>query len=1489
VVFVLKSLLKKAIFALIILNILSFCIPGNTYSMAIDANPLRTQINFDHLTTSNGLSHSTVNSIIQDQYGFMWFGTGDGVDKYDGYSFTHYSSNILNDNSLSNVYINVLYEDSDGYIWIGTNNGLNCYDRKADKFTRFYNIKNDISSLSDNNIFAIHEDSKKNLWIGTNNGLNKYDKKNKRFKQYFQKDDNKNFVKNNCISSVWVDTKDNLWIGTDHGIAYLETSKNKFTRYCSKNHKFSYDNLADDEVNYLFMDKSQNVCIGTQAGLSLLNTKTKKFRSFQHNATNPFSITNDNIVSIIEDNIGKLWIGTEEGGVNILDTKTWKFSNYKHDAFDSDSISSNSIYSIFQDKYGVVWIGTYRAGLNKVKEIQILHYKSNPINQNSLSDNTVHTVYEDKGGLLWIGTESGGLNVFDRKKNTFHYYMHNSSDKNSLCSNAVWSVREDYKGDLWVGTYDGLNRLRKADKNSKTNKFSSFKPLEGLFITSLLEDCNKNLWIATSNDGIFKYDSKLNTFKQYKHNANDKTSIGNDEIWCLYEDNMHNIWIGFEDSGVDILNVNTCKFEHKFDNSNNKKRYIPNLTISIFQDSLNNYWFGTWGNGLFKYNQAKDTFENFSEQYTLLNDVIYGILEDSNHNLWLSTNNGIAKFNQAIGEIDIYDETFGVQNKEFNIGAYCKTKNQEFVFGGINGFNILNPETFKTKSNKPKIVLTNFKILDESVKFDDDVSSITSIPLNYKDDTITFEFASLDYTNASSSNKYKYRLKGFKNEWLATHRNSITYTNLESGNYTFEVRPSDDNGEISTSQLSIKLTISPPPWKSWWAYSLYLLTIFLLIIISIRFYLKRQTRLFENKLHAFADSLTETLNLKEVYKKFFDNFKLIYAYDSGFIVKIVKIGSQQNLSLEYLVVNKQTGISTEKYIDIFYAPINTSMQTCKPILMNDTTRNNAYSKLSKLKNIRSFICIPIIYCGNITGVAVFHSKAPYAFKHNLGFAIAFTSNASISMENARLFNELNISADDVRNLLDNTGQGFLSFNKDLIIHNEYSLECFKIFGCDIKNKYLTELFCADDEQREFFKRTIDEIFSDNISHSKQEIYLTLLPEECITNGKTIQIKYKLIKSSGTKYNTIMMVLTDISERRNLESEMKAEQDTLKMVVKVITHFNDFVEILKEYHTFCDSKLFSIFESDNPLAKMLTEVYLEIHTFKGNFAQLDMLRTSEKLHDFENLLSNISKNINYYTADTLSAILRSYSINLFVDDDLEVLKKILGESTITSNNVINIDVEKLIELEHGIAQLQPNDKSNKLIEEIKLYRCKSMKEILYGYIEYTLKLSEKLEKMINLPKIEGDDIMIEPEKYFSFTRSLVHVFRNAVDHGIEFEDERIVAGKNPFGSILCKVEKHNNTMVISIADDGRGISIDNLRNKSRLNHLLSEEEILKMSDTDILDIIFTPEFSTKNVITEISGRGIGLSAVREEVLKLGGNLKIETKLGEGTTFKFILPL
>lgn len=782
-------------------------------------------IRFRRLPPEDGLSQTTVSSILQDYRGFMWFGTEDGLNRYDGHSYKVYKHNQDDTTSLSYNYIGAIHEDRSGRLWIGTiGGGLNRYVRDKDEFVCYLANPRNPNSLSSNFVYTVLADRAGILWVGTENGLNAFDPKTEKFTQFFADVSKPNSLSHNRVRALCEDSSGALWIATDGGLNRFDPDSRQFVHYLSS--PDAPNSLSDNSVVCVFEDKSGMLWLGTKNGLNKFDPAKNAFTRYMVDSDTPNSLSHKSITVIYEDSKETLWIGTDGGGLSSVDRKTDTFTHHQSSAFDLRSLNGNHIYSIFEDRSGVLWVGTAR-GLNQydMAAKKFFHAETDINNPGSLSGNTVRTIYEERDGIYWIGTHGGGLNRLDRNKNIYLHYKHDPNNPFSLSSNEVRVVLTDRLGALWVGTESGLNRF-----DHKTERFIRYvnNPQDSLSLSSdyvrdIYEDRFGQVWIGT-DDGLNRFQREQDNFTRFVHDSAAPKSLSDNYIYAIAEDHLGELWIGTIYGLNRFVRENGSFVSYHADHA--RPGALNNQEILfIYEDKTGFLWIGTAG-GLNKFDRVTQKFTHYTESDGLPTDLVYDILEDDHGNLWLSTVRGLSRFNPQTETFRNYDVTDGLQSNEFNLGAACKNKAGEMFFGSINGFNIFHPDSIQDNHYIPPIVITDFQIFNKSVPvakpgeanaiLSKSITEASEIILSYKDRVISFEFAALHFS-APAKHKYAYIMQGFEENWNKVgNRGFATYTNLPSGKYTFKVKGANSDGIWNEEGISLKVTVLPPFWHTWW-------------------------------------------------------------------------------------------------------------------------------------------------------------------------------------------------------------------------------------------------------------------------------------------------------------------------------------------------------------------------------------------------------------------------------------------------------------------------------------------------------------------------------------------------------------------------------------------------------------------------------------------------------------------------------------------------
>ena len=787
---------------------------------------------------------------------------------------------------------------------------LNRFDRATEKFHRiniprddvtdipwiedFYSYPIFLSRNNSNTITSIAQDGDGNIWLGTwSEGLIKYNKTSGEFKRYLYDAEDNRSLSYNRVKHVYFDKSDDLWVATfGGGLNYANRKeRNKFDEDLEflrfKNSLMNDFSLSDDRITSVCEDKFGNVWIATYGGgLNCLHESEREnisgdaeFRHYREGEDN--SVNNDIILTMVEDD-KHLWIATFGGGLNTFDFASKKFSAYTHDPLDDNSIIDDNILSLCKDKSGIIWIGTLLGkGIsllqkNLVKFGKISHQVSN---KNSLTNNVVWAIHKDDENFLWVGTYHGGLNRIDLNTNEYKSFKYDPEDEFSLSDNHIRSIGEDSLGNLWIGTYSGgLNLFDK--KNEKffrfRNEILDLNSLSANQVQALHIDSDSTIWVGTFGGGLNKVNitnkrDLINIkFKAYLNDPEDSTTLSDDRVYAIFEDNEGILWIGTYGGGLNRFDKNTGEFFAYKNDPDDPTSISENKIIAIAEDENFNLWIGTYGGGVNRFNREENNFTRVMDIGGVETDVVYGILIDDKNNLWMSSDNGIIKFNPQSFTSNQYDIKDGVQSMEFSGGAFFKSKDGEMFFGGVNGLNYFYPDSIKDNMYIPPIVISSFKIFNQLVP-----GEKKEITLSHEENFFSFEFAALDYTNPEG-NHYAYKLSGLDKSWhyVNSDRRIANYTNLEAGEYNFQVIGSNDDGIWNTKGASINIKILPPYYKTWWFILLtgvFLISLFAFVITqrvkSLLAIEKLKSRLAADLHDNVGSGLTEISILSELIAK----------------------------------------------------------------------------------------------------------------------------------------------------------------------------------------------------------------------------------------------------------------------------------------------------------------------------------------------------------------------------------------------------------------------------------------------------------------------------------------------------------------------------------------------------------------------------------------------------------------------------------------------
>jgi len=774
----------------------------------------RRNITFNRFSIENGLSHNTVTSIIQDRTGFLWIGTQDGLNVYDGYGFKVFRHDPDDPSSLAGNFILSLHEDREGRIWIGTyKSGLNMFDPATGRFTRYIHDPEDTTSIAVNDVGPIYEDEDGHLWIALREGLDLFDPETGRFSHYSHDPDNDASLGNNTVYCTYRDSFGLFWVGTKNGLNLFERDSGTFTHI----HVDPSDatQLSNGAIHCIYEDKRGMLWFGTEGGLNRYDRPAGTFTSYRYDPSDRSSISDDIVLSLCEDETGAFWVGTSNG-LDIMDRENGTFEHHRHDPINERSIGSDWVKVILQDRIGIFWIGTSNGVSKYVPGKAIFnHHRHNPLHDDGLNCNHIRAFAEDASGYIWICTDFGGVNRYDPSSDNFDYFRHDPDDPKSLPTEWLETIHIDRKNNVWVGTGEGLCLFDRETKafHSYRHDPGDPKSLTGNWILDIYEDSRDNLWVCTGS-GLNRFDAGEKNFNRYYHDPDDSSTLSNPTVRNVLEDSDGTLWVS-TDMGLNRYDTATDSFERIRSKGEHSPDVGDRKINCMHEDSADALWLGT-DIGLCRFDRKTHSCELLSMKNGLPNDTVNGILEDDTGRLWVSTNGGIAVLDTVSGLVKVYDSGDGLQSNQFSRGACLKASTGEFYFGGVNGFNRFFPGDIVDNTNVPPVIIESFRILGEEADLHMSFTGTGSIRLNHHENYVTFEYAALDFTSPEK-NRYAYILEGLDRQWNeAGTRRYASYSGLPPGNYVFHVKGSNNDGVWNNQGASMAVTVLPPFWGTIW-------------------------------------------------------------------------------------------------------------------------------------------------------------------------------------------------------------------------------------------------------------------------------------------------------------------------------------------------------------------------------------------------------------------------------------------------------------------------------------------------------------------------------------------------------------------------------------------------------------------------------------------------------------------------------------------------
>lgn len=786
---------------------------------------LNRNIVFQRMSVEQGLSQPNVYAIAQDRTGFIWIATADGLNRYDGSTFKIFRRIPSDKTSLSDDFVMKLFLDSKGRLWVGTRDGgVNLYNDAQATFQQFKHYPESATSLSHNHITAFAEDRTSRLWVGTEDGLNLYDAQKGIFLR---------FLAGTNITALVGDPNGMMWIGTTEGLLLWNPTTASIVQTFRHN-PLDASSLSGDDILCLLQEADRTLWIGTNAhGLNRLKAQARAVERFTEDSKSKHGLATSSIQALGSDSDGNVWVGTQGGGAFLFDKARNFFFNYHYEGANMRSLGGNIVNAFFQDRTGAFWIGTFGNGVSICSQTSraFRSYICDVNNPSDIAANGVYSICEDRCGTLWLGTEDG-LARINRATGAVERFPRLSqpitkTDKDFIFIRCVHEARD---GMLWIGTERGLFSL-----NTETMRFTRYSEDEESLsntlpasiraaynrIFTITESSSGELWLGTLGAGVRRFDPKTRT--NTGHWTTYNSGLSQNTIRVIREDKQGRMWFGTRGGGVCRVHPseasNKAAWKVYLHDEMNPKSLGHNGIFSLLIDHNGALWVGTQGGGLSKFDEVSGTFSTWKEEQGLSNNVVYGILEDSHGTLWLSTHQGLSRFtpnSSMFTKFKHYDWRDGLQNNEFNAGAYAYGRDGRLYFGGIQGVNEFYADSIRENPFVPPVVITSFKRFGEEVRLERDISMLDTLYISYKDNFFSFDFSALSFVQ-SDKNRFKYMLENFDAKWIqAGARHEVRYTNLGGGEYVFRVKASNNDGVWNTEGRSLRIIVVPPFWERWW-------------------------------------------------------------------------------------------------------------------------------------------------------------------------------------------------------------------------------------------------------------------------------------------------------------------------------------------------------------------------------------------------------------------------------------------------------------------------------------------------------------------------------------------------------------------------------------------------------------------------------------------------------------------------------------------------
>jgi|GEM_PF-1826046 len=973
--------------------------------------PPGSSLRFHHIGIENGLAQSSVQAIAQDAQGYMWFGTQDGLQRYDGYDFVTYHHDPLDGNSLSDDWINALAVGSDGALWIATTGvGLDRLEPGSSKFIHFQHRDGDPRSLSDNNVNALLIDAEHRLWVGSDGGLDQLqaDGEFRHFTVPAKLPNGKH------VYSLYQEPGGRLWVGTAHGFYYLDPNKDQLQAFMPAGPEPTGDLkgvFTESPTNVIKGDAEGALWIGCGRGLVMLDKHGAVTHFFQHQAGNTDALPNNHVTAILADPDGGLWLGTL-GGIGHYDPASGRFLAYAHDASDPGSLSDDRIDTLYRDRTGLIWIGTDNAGVNIYNPATRAfgYYRHRPGDANSLAGNVVWDIYKGDRGYVWVTTDAG-LTRLDPDRR--HYTQYKLLDRlpNRHDDESTSTVTGDRNGEVWVGSSSGLYRYLRTSNNFKRyDLVAAGGNPNGDIVSYLFFDSHGRLWVATAA-GLVLFDPASGGVKRYTHNAARADSLPDDSVQAICETQDGRIWAATS-NGLASFDGAQDSFSVYRTDLHDVQSLSSNNVQACHPDATGDLWVGT-GSGLDHLDVKSGKFKRYSSRDGLPNDNIYAVLPSNSGGIWISTDVGLSHLDAVSGTFRNYSTSDGLQGMEFNAGAAFAAKDGELFFGGLNGMNAFRPDELVRNANPPKVAITRFLRLGTDVPLLTAAGQVSQVEVLYRQNILSFDFTAFDY-QAPELNSFSYKLDGFDQDWHTMRgRRQVTYTNLDPGSYVLRVRGSNSDGVWNGEDTTLGIRVLPPPWRTWWAWLLYVAGAFVTAMLGLNIYKRaiqrehdlvyeQQRRRWAEALHNLIQSVSVLRDERAIAEQLIDGLTNFVNYEQALFY------AERESTLR-LTASRGISVSEQDYLEhwpVQYPQVISRLRLSKKPTMLAPEDAATLSGNAALGGPRHFLAVPVLSGSGAFRLLLVGRPVKAMDPQQMEIAAAMAKQVSVALDNAQLIKDL---------------------------------------------------------------------------------------------------------------------------------------------------------------------------------------------------------------------------------------------------------------------------------------------------------------------------------------------------------------------------------------------------------------------------------------------------------------------------------------------------